>query len=321
MIHLFFPSLYSPDREAGPFLRSEERQEFYEKGLRPAIAQLAPTDKNDWPATFAGELFRARKRSGGMAYQTKMVPGFVVSVLVEEIRYMLLSNEITWAEDCFVMHTIRGTKHGTKHSYNRYAASLALDQFFEKAYLPRQIIEQSIQDGAKWYVDVGLEFSSSLDFCFQWKTTSHFHLVKEVLKIPEQRASHITTLSNSKYQRDISSHLPAVSGCRIEPGSRDEGIFGAVYYQQYTNEKSLTYNPEQGNHGKAIKMAQAMGEQQPSLFVQELYTLYRTAMTTNSSNARIEVRVPFCHATTALLQLDYGVVTSSLLAFTKHVWW
>src|SRR5204863_6400966 len=113
MIHLFFPSLYSEARSSGVYLTSEERATFYDQGLRPAIDNLCPLDGNDWPATYKGELFRAKKNSGAMAYQTKMLQSFTVPLLIDCIRDCLEDNDIHWARDCFVIHTVRGTKNGT----------------------------------------------------------------------------------------------------------------------------------------------------------------------------------------------------------------
>ena len=316
MIHLFFPSLYSEARQSGPFLLSEERKKFYELGLRPAIDHLVPLDSNDWPATYEGELFRARKHSGAMGYQTKMLQQYAVSLLVGTIRQKLLQRGVDWGRGIFVLHTVRGTKNGTKHSLDDHSVSVALREYLASIHLSANILEA---DG-EWYIDVGVEFSSE-DHCLQWRTTSHYHMVMDVLDIPDTHASRITTLGSSKYERDIASHLPAVSGCRIEPGVRAEGPFEVVYYQQYTNEKSLTYNPEKGHHGKAITIKEAMGKTQPPKFSTDLYELYLKATDTNSSNACVEVRVPFIHATTVLLYFDQDVVNTSLLSFTRQTWW
>ena len=296
---------------------SEERKDFYKKGLRPAVDRLVPLDMNDWPADYRGEMFRAKKRSGGMAYQTKMLPEFAVPYLIEFIRKELKWNGVEWGAGCIVLHTVRGTKHGTKHTVDEEAANLSIREFLAECQLPYDILEQG-----DWYIDVGLEFSSTLGHCLQWKTTSHFHFVKAALRIADNHASRITTLGSSKYQRDISSHLPALSGCRIEPGARAAGPFEAVYYQQYTNEKALTYNPERGHHGKSMTIKEAMDDrQQPIKFIEELYRLYLTAMETNLSNARVEVRVPINYTTCVLQDIDYNVIIDSLVSIPRVTWW
>jgi hypothetical protein len=318
MIHLFFPSLWTERRTSGPYLTKEEKTLFYEKGLRPAIELLMPLSVDEWPATFQDELFRAKKTfGGGIAYQTKMIPAETVPLLVNQIREELTNNGIEWGGDIFVLHTIRGTKQASKHSKSGEAATIALAEYLRRS----NISQASIENDGEWWIDVGLEFSSNLGFCLQWMTTSHFHVVKNVLQITDAHASRITTLGSSKYNRDIVGHLPAISGCRIEPGVQAEGPYKAAYCQLYVSEKALTYNPERGHHGKAITMADAMGRTQPPAFITGLYELFLSGRQSSSSNARVELRVPFQHATSVLLWIDPDVIKRSLCAFKRKQWW
>jgi hypothetical protein len=176
-------------------------------------------------------------------------------------------------------------------------------------------------DHGEWWFDVGVEISSSRQECLQWRTTSHFHIVKEVLQIQEGHASRVTSLGSSKYSRDLASHLTAVSGCRIEPGVQAAGPYEAAYFQMYTTDKALTFNPENHHHGKAISMREALGQTQPPKFVEGLFNLYISAVESNSSNARVEVRVPHTHATSVLTRLDINIVRESLVSFTRSDWW
>ncbi|KAJ3846195.1 hypothetical protein EV368DRAFT_53117, partial [Lentinula lateritia] len=73
-----------------------------------------------------------------------------------------------------------------------------------------------------------------------WATTSHYCIVKEVLKISDVNASRITSMGSSKYQRDIVSHIMDVAGCRIKPGSRAQGEYKAAHFQLYTMDKAIT---------------------------------------------------------------------------------
>jgi hypothetical protein len=319
MIHIFFPSLVTEERlkGRGPYLSDGERAAFYEKGLRPAIESLAPWDVSDWPTTFADELFRAKKRTGAMAYQTKMVMASVVPRLVGQIRQELADNDVEWGRDCFVLHTIRGTKAASHHSKTVDAAQQALEEYFESVFIDLE----TIRSEGEWWIDVGLEMSSEKGYCLQWATTSHFHIIRDILQISDEHASRITKLGSSKYNRDIVSHIPAVSGCRIEPGAQAAGQYDAAYCQLYTTDKALTYHPERGHHGKAITIHEAMGSAQPPPFIDSLYQLFARARKANSSKARIEMRVPLRYATTAFLQVSPAVFLNSLVAFTRHEWW
>ncbi len=77
--------------------------------------------------------------------------------------------------------------------------------------------------GGDWWIDVGLEISSSAKKCLAWRTDSHYHIVQEALEISGLHAARITRPGSSKYIRDMTSHLTSVSGCRISPGVRAQG--------------------------------------------------------------------------------------------------
>ncbi|KAF9033679.1 hypothetical protein BDP27DRAFT_1374970 [Rhodocollybia butyracea] len=79
---------------------------------------------------------------------------------------------------------------------------------------------------------------------FEEDESAQSRVVEEVLQIHSKDVVWITSLGSSKYSRDIVSHLLGVSGCQIEPGVRAAGAFEAVYFQLYSTDKALTYNPE-----------------------------------------------------------------------------
>jgi hypothetical protein len=70
-----------------------------------------------------------------------------------------------------------------------------------------------------------------------------------------------------------------------------------------------------------MTLENAMGKTQPPVFIEGLFDVYRNAVTSNGSNARVEVRVPLDFAETVLLGLDANVIHQSLLSFTRAEWW
>lgn len=290
--------------------------EFYEVGLRPTIAELLPEDVSDWPPTYSAELFRARKNSGHMAYQSKMIPSTHVRDLGPTLRNHLRAWGVDWAEGFFFMHEVRGVKHAHQHSMNRHNAVLKLQELCEDIHL----VDEAFELG-EWWIDVGAEICSADQLCLQWSTATQSQVVEEVLRISPEKASRITSLGSSKYSRDIVSHLMGVSGCRIEPGVRAEGEFEAAYFQLYSTDKSITYNPEGHHHGKAMSLAAAMGPEQPASFITELEDLFVSAMDKNASNARVEVRVPIHHACRVLTNIDDELIRQWVLGFPRRVWW
>ncbi|KAK7463598.1 hypothetical protein VKT23_005541 [Stygiomarasmius scandens] len=192
-------------------------------------------------------------------------------------------------------------------------ASDALRLFLEKATV-------DVTEG-EWFVDVGVEFVSRNRDCLQWMTTGHTRVVRDTLQISEDKAIRITSLGSSKYQRDLASHLTHASGCRITPGLRAQGPFEAVYFQLYTTDKAATYAPHGRYHGKVLQMNKAMGPEQPAQFLDDLQNVYSAASEDIASNARVEVRVPYEHATSVLRNFDYHAIRQSLLAFHCSEWW
>lgn len=300
----------------GSQLRKEEKATFYEKGLRPAIESYLPQDISDWPSTYESEVFRAKRKTGQLAYGTKVVPRWVVPNLADAIRDNLTDAEIPWGGSMFILHTIRGTKSATRHACEADDARLALGEYLTDADIP-----EAATTSGTWWIDVGMEIMTEYLECLQWRTSSHFHITRAVLGISEAHASRITKIGSSKYSRDMASHLTAVSGCRIEPGSQAEGEYRAIYLQMYTTDKALTYSPEGRNHGKAITMAAAMGPTQPPNFISGLFDLYSSASENSPSNARVEVRVPIEHATSVFLNIGGDLLRDSLLSFTTEEWW
>jgi hypothetical protein len=287
---------------------------FYEKGLQPYIKTFRPEAASDWPPGYNAELFRAKTPSGQRAYRSVILPTYSLARFGSLIRDQLESNGVEWAEGLFFLHTVRGIKQGTQHSMTREAAQSVLSETLREA----RIADRAVERGS-WWVDVGLEFFSKKEECLQWMTVSHHEVVQNVLQIDPHHAIRITKLGSSKYSRDISSHLPAVSGCRIEPGQRARGPFKAAYLQLYTTDKSVTYHPRGRHHAKQISVRKAMDDPMP--YVQDLCRTYEEASGETSSNARVEVRVPFDSATEVLIDINYTTFRKSMLSFPRPQWW
>ncbi|TFK32541.1 hypothetical protein BDQ12DRAFT_772989 [Crucibulum laeve] len=316
-IRILFPKLWSNERN-GVILTQNEQREFYNLGLRPAMEELNPHEMSDWPALYDDEMFRAQKRSGAYAFQGKMVSHYDIDDLTPTIRRHLQANNVNWAEGFIFMFTVRGTKAISRHSMTEDSATTALADYLFALDIP---IEATQDEQEQWYIDVGLEFYNAQHKCLQWRTDSHFHIIQDILNINDRTAQRITDIGSSKYSRDLSTHLTAVSGCRVEPGSRGKGQYEAVYVQMYTTDKAATYNPEGRFHGSATTCKEVMGITQPPEFCQKLFKLYQNASERIYSSARVEVRVPIKHATTILQNFSTPLIRTSLLIFDREIWW
>lgn len=298
-----------------PILTQEEQKIFYEKGFRPAVVELLGPSAADWPPNYESEMFRARGHNGQLSFMSKMLPEWHVRGLGNTIREHLHNNGVSWGEGLVFLHQIRGVKNSSQHTPYEGDSECALEEWLDENSL--KLIDLT---GDNWWVDVGLQISSSKEECLAWRTDSHFHVVKQVLRIRDHQAERITTITSSKYTRDMASHLTAVSGCRISPGPRAEGPFSVQYLQLYTTDKSLTYRQELGRHGKFITCSEVLAGKAEK-YCENLYNVYLAAMEDNYSLARVEVRIPIKYASSVLIDLRNEMIHQWLVSFPKVVWW
>lgn len=261
-------------------------------------------------------MFRARGRRGQLSFTTKMIPDWCVEDLGDHIRDSLTENGYSWGTGLVFLHQIRGVKHSTTHEFDTSSARPALEAFLVHNHLDID----TLSSGGQWWIDVALEIGSSDGQCIAWRTDSHFHVVKKVCKLKTEVADRITKPTSGKYTRDLTSHLPSVSGCRISPGPQARGRYGVEYLQLYTTDKSHTYHIDHNHYGKYITCSDVL-KGKAGDFVVSLYQLFVRASMAICSQARIEVRVPIQHATTVLYNLDVEEMRRSLVSIPRVVWW
>jgi hypothetical protein len=196
------------------------------------------------------------------------------------------------------------------------AAQEALKEFLWSVSLNPERVSLN----GSWWVDVGVEISSGEDNCLGWRTDSHVHLAKAICGIDDSNAKRITSRRSSKYARDMLSHLPQVSGCRIQPGVRGQGPNQVAYMQLYCTDKSLTYRVDQGRHGKFITCDDII-KRKADKFLDGLYLLYINATDKHNAHARMEIRVPLQSASSVLLGIDGSLLLESLVSFPAKEWW
>lgn len=304
-------------------MSKEKRAFWYDNGLRPAIkSRLGSQIASQWPATYAAEELRAGKSTGGYSWSTKVIPKEEVEYLADSIRHELCMNDNIsaedrrWASDFFIMHTIRGVKHGTYHH-----ADSASAEFYLRGHYADAQLSPLVPDYGEWYVDVGIEISSVQEHCLQWRTTGHRIIVEQALHITPDQALKIASFGSSRYALDSASHLPDLSGFRLETGTRTRGIHDASYIHAYTTDKAVVYNIQGSRHSKYVTMKEALGSEDPLPTIDSLHDIYDQAKYSNPSNARLEVRVPAAFAPEALLDIDPHALQHCLAVYTKQEWW
>ncbi|KAG7098026.1 hypothetical protein E1B28_000002 [Marasmius oreades] len=317
-LHIFFPTLYapnpSPTTPRNVRLDVKQMAQFYERGVRPSIANILPESVSDWPPTYDAEAFRIRRSTGRSSYGTKMIPEEFLESFVSELRLSLARNGVNWAKDFFFIHTVRGVKLSSFHTPTPEMANRAFLGLLQNVSIP---LENTIE--GQWFVDVGLEFRSPDGHTVQWTARSHSTVVASFLQVSDDAANRMTRLGSSRYERDIVSHLTGIAGCRIEPRASG-GPYDVQYLQLYSTDKNVTYSPEGRHHGKAIPMAKALEDQQPCKFLEDLYDSYAASVTI-AAHARIEVRVSLDYVTQVLMDIPVTAIRGSLAVFDTETWW
>jgi len=315
MIRVLIPGLYDSESRS-PNLSQQHQKTFYEQGFLPAMQELCEDLAAEWPATYEDEMFRARGHNGKLSFQTKTIPEWQVRNIGSAIRSHLRRAGIPWARGIVFLHQIRGVKHSNFHPLDTTVAKESLVDFLQSAALDYDLLTSH----GKWWIDVGIQVSSSDKNCLAWRTDSHVHMVQHVCKISDANAERITSIGSSKYTRDLTSHLAEVSGCRISPGTRGRGPYEVAYLQMYPTDKSLTSRKDEGHHGKFIDCKDVL-KGKTDTFIDSLYSLYLNAIDDKYSLARMEVRVPLEHACDVFLDLDEDIVRNSLVSFSRVEWW
>lgn len=314
ILRVFIPGLYNRHTRS-PFVSQEDHMTFYEQGLLPAVKELCGDRASEWPATYTDEMYRARGRNGTLSFQTKMIPDWQVSNLGDAIRGKLTEAGIPWADGIVFLHQVRGVKDSTIHSVDRESAQKAFVEFLRK----ENIVDWAILGGGHWWIDVGIQVTLDKR-CLAWRSDSHMQVVREICGVNTQIAARLTSIGSSRYTRDMASHLPQVSGCRIEPGAHGQGQYEVTYLQLYTTDKSVTYRQDQGHYSKYITCGDIVRGKWAS-FIDGLYSAYRNAIDNNYAQARMEVRVPIHFAKDVLLNLNAETICSALVSFNSTEWW
>ena len=169
-----------------------ERELWYDHGFQKAIETLGTTHlASEYPATIEAEHARAKKRSGQVSWTTKMLDESFVPQFAGEIRHQISTNwnlpenDRKWASDFFFIHMIQGVKYANIHHFNDAEGGL-------ERFLASSNIQPTAMENGRWWIDVGIEISSSQGHCIQWRTAGHCAMVRMTLGVTEQKASTMT---------------------------------------------------------------------------------------------------------------------------------
>jgi hypothetical protein len=299
-------------------LSAEEQKDLYEKGIRPAVEALHE-DTTDWPASYEDEDWRAQRISDGSSFRVPLSE-WCLPLFGDHLREELKSRHVDWADGLKFLHQVRAVAHHRPGENHR----TALTGFLTEVGLPSILNDDANasdndDDDDNWWIDVGLEISCP-QYCLEWRTASHASVVERALRMSPHHSKEITSLANSNYSLDISSHLVDVAGCRIESGVGSCGPYNATYFRMHTTNKS-PHDPHGYFHGKTIKGRDILKTEAAPAFCRELYGEYTNSAQRDDSNARIEVRVPLRYSFRVFRSFPEALILDSLLAFPRVAWW
>ena len=266
------------------------------------------------PPKYSNELWRAKGHGqGGFGFQSRLLEGFLSWFLGDLIRENLKRADVPWHDGIIFLHQVRGVKSTTSHGFeDELTAEYALDKCLKSAGIDPERIEPTHS-----YVDVGIEVSSRHGRCLAWRLDSHHRFLQELLGLDDRAAHRLTALGSSKYNRDLTSLLTDIAGCRIHDVF---GPFLVEYLQLYQTDKGLTYRIDGFHTGKFVTAHDLLTTDQTP-YLRGLYDAYINAIETCTSNARAEVRVPYAEATKVFVGFDENIFPHYLISVSRSVWW
>ncbi|KAF9520449.1 hypothetical protein BS47DRAFT_1357309 [Hydnum rufescens UP504] len=210
-------------------------------------------------------------------------------------------------------HQIIGVKHTTDHQLMNDVESTQALQILMQDFL---WMGHHLMENFACYVDVGLEIHCP-DHVVLWKASSHRALAQFALQCTPTDAIEATR-PGSDYRIDYPASIVDLAGCRICPKNNS-----VRYLQAYHTEKSGTSNAENGERAKGTNCWAALTSSKGyTNFCKGLYNFFSASMEGElGGSARLEVRVPFAEALTALPKISPDVYCEICVRIPSRMWW
>lgn len=307
MLRVFFPGLYSDKCDA--HLDLPHLSAVY-TALRKAIRFVDLASSYRWSPSYQSAIDKAKKgNSNILQFTTHAVAVENANPFLRAFEGYLMDHH-DWAFDMVYQVQVQGVKDLYQHN----CTSAEADGQLERLMAPFNPAM------GKWWIDVGLEIMAE-DAVLQWRTSSHATVLAYVLNIPEENANRACHLSNRSYHRDMSAHLPDLSGYRVALKRNQGGAVGSIFNQEYGSDKNLTAHKSQHGSAKILTGHQAVQGSPPKV-VGQMYDMFQDAGDSLSCSARIEHRVPLDNERGVFMSpLPAWVLNASLLVFEVADWW
>lgn len=308
ILRVFFPGLHTNNCDV--HLDLAQHHAVY-AALRKAMRFVNYTGSLRWSPSYHSAVSKAVKgNSKLLQWTTYPVASQYTNHFLRAFEGYLIE-EHGWAADMVYQVQVQGVKDLYQHE--GFTSAAADDKL-------NQLLAPFDTTSGDWFIDVGWEIIVE-GAALQWRTSAHATVLAHVLKIPAENANRACHITNHSYHRDMSAHLPDLSGYRVTLKRNQGGAVQSKFAQAYESSKNLTYHKSSRGSAKHISAHQAV-QGAPAKAVVELYDLFRDAGETLSCSARLEHRVPLDRERRVFADpLPEWLLNSSLLVFRIADWW
>ena len=195
--------------------------------------------------------------------------------------------------------------------------AITIGKVFDKLDMRRE--EDNL---CNWYLDIAVEISAP-GHVIQWARDAHASILSAATQtLTVETASPHTEKAN--FYVDVNSQLYRLAGFRYEPYKPIDDI---SYFNTYTTDKSVTYQLHNGvfaqckpndlypsRLGHFIKRAHAIAKQYREC-------LGKDGNGSQDGTARLEVRVKYASAATALKNVSQEALTAMVVVLPNRTWW
>lgn len=307
IVRAFFPGLYS--EKCDVHLDLPHLTAVY-AALLSAIRFVDLASSVRWCPSYQTAVNKALKGT------TKHMQWTTHAVAIENTDAFLrafegfLTESNDWASGMVYQVQIQGVKDLYQHNGTPDEADSQLDR----------LLQPFRTDVGKWWIDVGLEIVLD-DKVLQWRTSAQAIVLAHVLRISEPHAERACNLSNQRYHRDMSAHLPDLSGHRVALTRNQGGAAGSLFNQNYGSDKNLTSQKARYGVAKNFTGAQVV-QGFPAKVITQMYDMYRDAAGSMACSVRMEHRVPLERERMLFMEpIPVWVLNASLLVFEVEDWW
>ncbi|KAI6140231.1 hypothetical protein BKA82DRAFT_151863, partial [Pisolithus tinctorius] len=317
VIRVFLPRMVGKYESRA--IPSHDLELVYDKCLRPLVRRHMHNMASHWPASYSSALSLYRDRTGIIHEGSLDIPAHILPMFGEEYLTKLATLR-PYFRDAYFVHEFRGWKGATVHDpLDAQDRDLALQKFTDVLLMERI-------DPDSWYIDVGLEFGQH-DKVVTWRATGHEIVLAHCLPSLDQEVID-PIVTKSTFHIDHMMHLKDLTGFRYVPGRK--GHDDEVHYiQAYTTEKTMSYQLHPGlftpldptsllttdNLKTIIKKTEEMSK---ILFE---CTGGSEGGRAQEGCARLEVRVGFSQALSALTTIPSRLLRYCLVPLPAKSWW